>query len=425
MTGLVTAGMIGGLTLGLTLGLTGGLAQAQSPQGAAFHYDGRMEVRPQSGEIAVDWQITAHEDDLDSVTFMLSPAVGVPVIDGADVVSVEASSLDGFSGPIALYTVALAPAGDTPRRIHVAYAGELLPEPLQHEINTVDPHKVELTVDSFWMPFDQRFSSLVTAEIDIAIEGEWAGVATQEIMPVEGGFHLVQSRPSLDISFTLMADYRLTEADGYRIYDLRPGSEADLTALVGALDHCTGYLNTLAASAGPLPQAQITVTRRDAGGYSRGTLIALTDIAGSDPENLIQFICHELSHYWSYGNAMTVENWLNESFADYTAILGMRDRYGEEVFQARLQRYRDQIGEDVLPAIWTPGTTERPPYLVAYRKGPLALARLEAHVGRDRFADFIQACMMAQVRTTPDMLAQLESVAGAEARHWFEAVLAE
>ncbi len=405
-----------------------GTAMAQSQSGARFHYQGEMQIWPEAGELALDWQISVFESELDQVSFMLSPAFDNVDIHGADVRAVEISTMDGFSGPISVYTVSLA-EGRPVREIAVSYSGLLLPEPLQHEINTVDSEKVELTVDSFWMPFDQRFSSLVTADLAIRLPGyeagDWAGVSMQDIQPVDGGFRLRQTRPALDVAFTLMSDFHLVEADAYSIYDLRGGAAADLSGLIGALQFCTGYLNRLSGPAGPLPQARIIITRREAAGYSRGTLIALTDIAGSEPDRLTQFICHELAHHWSYGNAMTVENWLNESFADYIAVMGMREVYGEGAFEDRLESYRQQIASADLPAIWTSSMTARPPYLIAYRKGPLALARLEAEIGREAFASFLRAAMVARISTTRQMLDLLEAEAGRSARENFEAVLAE
>ena len=248
----------------------------------------------------------------------------------------------------------------------------------------------------------------------------------QSLQRQTGGFRLVQSRPALDIAFTLMSRFRLEETEAYRIYDLRDG-EQDLGPLIGALDFCTGYLNALAGPAGPLPSAGITVTGREGGGYSRATLIALTDISETSPEHLTQFICHELAHFWSRGNPMTVENWLNEGLADHIANMALRAAHGEAVYEARLERYRGRLSnsEEPLPAIWQPGQTARPPYLVAYRKAPVLLAELEAEVGRDVFSRFIARMMLQETATTPDMLDVLEQEAGPSARERFQARLAE
>lgn len=395
-------------------------------QDASFHYDGQMQIRPDTGELALEWVISVHETDLETVRFGLNAALGDAAIDGPHVNSISHERVEGFAGVMQIYTVTLEP-GEVVRDISIRYAGPLFLEAPDNPINTLDPHKVELTVDSFWMPFDMRFSSLITAELDIDIDGDWQGVTMQSITRTEDGFRIDQETPALDLAFTLMSRFTREAGEGYQIYDTREAAgEADLDPLIGALEFCTGYLNALAGPAGPLPQASITVNDRSEGGYSRRTLIALTDISETSPQSLTQFICHELAHYWSYGNAMTVENWLNESFADQIANLGMRERYGETAYLERMQGYAERVAASAaLPAIWTAETSARPPYLVAYRKGPLALAALEEQIGRDVFERFLRQLMIEQVSTTPQMLDVLEAVAGTDARAWFEQRLAE
>lgn len=410
----------------IVLILLASIAAAAQSQ-ARFHYSGEIGFDPQAGTLNADWDIDVLETDLDEVIFLLNRNLAPVRIDGPHVVAVTQTEVEGFNGSLASYTVGLRPSADaTPRRLSIRYAGELLPEPLPYNINTLDVEKVELTVDSFWMPFDQRFNSLVTADFQIQIDGQWSGVAMQSLQRQTGGFRLVQSRPALDIAFTLMSRFRLEETEAYRIYDLRDG-EQDLGPLIGALDFCTGYLNALAGPAGPLPSAGITVTGREGGGYSRATLIALTDISETSPEHLTQFICHELAHFWSRGNPMTVENWLNEGLADHIANMALRAAHGEAVYEARLERYRGRLSnnEEPLPAIWQPGQTARPPYLVAYRKAPVLLAELEAEIGRDVFSRFIARMMLQETATTPDMLDVLEQEAGPSARERFQARLAE
>ena len=405
-----------------------GLTSAASAQRASYHYDGDLRLSPETGMMAADWTLTVNDGDRSELTLFLNAAFGEAEIGGEMVRSVSSRLVEGFNGQMRSYTVTLNPdSGGQGRNIRMRYAGALFPEPPQTAINTLDTRKVEFTVDSFWLPFDAGFDALMTAELDVWLPGDWAGVAMQSIERTPGGFAVVQDTPTLDLAFTLMSDFERHAAPGYAIYDTRDPAGANIDAVVGALEHCTGYLNDLAADAGPLPDASIVVTSRHEGGYSRGTLIALTDIADSEPPALTQFICHELGHYWSHGNAMTVENWLNESFADYLANMGMREALGEAAFDARMASYQRQVdgAANPLPPVWTPQTTERPPYLVAYRKGPLALARAEALVGREAFARFMQAFLRERVRTTPQMLDLFEAVAGADARAQFEAILAE
>lgn len=404
------------------------LTSGVTAQEASHHYEGDLRLSPQTGRLAADWTLTVTDDALAEVTFFLNAAFGEASVTGPGVAGVSTALAEGFGGMMRSYTIMLEPSVDgADRVIEMRYGGALFPEPPASAINTLDAEKIEFTVDSFWLPFDARFSALITADLDIWLPGQWDGVTMQSITPTPGGFHIDQDVPALDLAFTLMSDFERHAAPGYAIYDTRQPAGANFEAVVAALDHCTDYLNTLSGPAGPLPDASIVVTSREEGGYSRGTLIALTDIADASEAGLTQFVCHELGHYWSRGNAMTVENWLNESFADYVANMGMRDALGEVAFDARMANYQRQVdgAANPLPPVWTPHTTERPPYLVAYRKGPLALARAEALVGREAFARFMQAFMRERVRTTPQMLDLFEAEAGAEARIAFEAILAE
>ena len=406
-------------------------AVAARAQDARLHYDGDMVITPATGHVALDWTIRVQEDDIEAVTFLLSPSFEDVRITGDSVASVTAGALETFSGAVPTYTVTLHPgANPGGRQISVEYQGVLLPEPMETRINTVEAGKVELTVDSFWMPFDTRFTSLVTADIDITLAGEdasdWSGVGIETLVPARGGFHLQQTRPALDVAFTLTSRSRRIEADGYVIHDMRAGPGAGVEAVSGALDFCTDYLNSLAGPAGPLPQAAVTVNDRAEAGYSRGTLIALTDIDGEDPVSLFQFICHELAHYWSRGNAMTVENWLNEGIADTMANMAIREAFGEEAYEARLESYRSAV--EASPggngAVWTPASRDRPPHIIMYRKAPLIMTRLEARVGRDEFARIMQGYVVEGVATTPALLELVEREAGADARAAFEAMLA-
>jgi len=405
-----------------------GLTSAASAQLASYHYDGDLRLSPETGRMAADWTLTVLDDERTEVTLFLNAAFGEAEISGASVQTATSTLVDGSNGRMRSYEVALGPAADGQvRELRIRYAGALFPESPATPINTLNSRKVEFTVDSFWLPFDAGFDALMIAELDVWLPGDWAGIAMQSIERVPGGFEVIQETPALDLAFTLMSDFQRHAALGYAIYDTRVPAGANIDAVVDALEHCTAYLNELAADAGPLPDASIVVTSRNEGGYSRGTLIALTDIADSEPPTLIQFICHELGHYWSHGNAMTVENWLNESFADHIANMGMREALGEAAFEARMASYRRQVdgAATALPPVWTPQMTERPPYLVAYRKGPLALARAEALVGRETFARFMQSVMRERVTTTPQMLDLFEVAAGAQARSEFEAILAE
>lgn len=389
------------------------------------HFTGAVEIDPQAGMLAADWTITVIEPQLESITYLLNHNYDGVEVSG-DVMGFELVEAEIFDQQIWNIVIRLKPASGSHRKINISYGGQLLPEPMENLINTISPDKVELTVDSLWHPFDDRFTEQVTADFRIVVPGEWTGVTNGSSEPdVDGGWRF-STAPGLDIPVTLLSQFRKTEAPGYVIYDTREAPDG-MPELVESTAACTGYLNGRFGDVDPLPEAKIVVHDRAQSGYSRKTLIALSQISGRDQSKLMQFICHELAHYWSMrGAANTVENWLNETFADYVALMAVREEMGEEVFEGFLDSYRAQLDKaGDLPPIWTPEYQERGPYLVQYRKGPLALAALEERLGRDVFAQFVHRYMTEEIATTPALLEALEEVAGADARAQFEMELAQ
>ena len=234
------------------------------------------------------------------------------------------------------------------------------------------------------------------------------------------------SAPTMDFPITLLTEFTLHQTERYQVFDTRPG-ERDLTAFTGMVGFCADYLDARYGGREPLPQANVVIHTRLSSGYARGTLIALTEIGEEVTPSIQRFICHELAHYWaSNGNAITVENWLNESFAEYIGIMAVRAELGEDAYAAQIARLEQRLADlGPQPPIWTPDDLSRRPYGVNYVKGPLALAALEARIGERAFAEFTRRMMVDRVSTTPELLAILEAVAGVENRDWFEAQLAE
>lgn len=400
--------------------------QTDSALQTDYHYQGEVHLSPESGRVAADWKITLREPDARSVSFLLNRNLADIAVAGAGVAGHAMREENFFGTDVWNIAVELdAPDASGAREILISYSGELLPEPMENGINTIAPDKVELTVDSFWSPIDSRFSRPATAEVSIAVDGEWVAVSPGEATKTEEGFTIRLLRPGLDIPFTLLRDPDIRQESGYALYDSRADGR-NLEGAVEALAYCTGFLDSRYGAVDPLPQAKVVLHDRSEAGYSRKTLIALTDVSDTPRDRLTLFICHELAHYWSSrGRADTVENWLNEAFAEYAGLMAVRDAFGEETFNAFLQRYSQQV-EDAgdVPPVWTPGATERGPYLAQYRKGPLALARLEEDIGEDLFSRIFQRYMTENITTTPELMDVVEEVAGEDARNAFTAYLA-
>jgi hypothetical protein len=415
-----------GLVLGFAALSVPAFAAPASPPDAPLHYIGSVEFMTDIGGMGAGWTVIIKDTELDTIQFALNASFGTAIVSGPGVQAMSTALDPRYEGAARLYSIDLTPSVDGASRVvKFSYGGPMFPAGPTHGINTLDPRKIELTVDSYWFPFDARFDTDLTAQVNVRIEGEWSAIGVGTVDRTDRGYRFEQETPAIDIALSLLSSSVKIMAPGYDIHDARPDPGAKLTELTAALGGCTAYLNRLSGSAGPLPHASIIVTDRPEGGYSRGTLIALTDIENEDEEGLRQFICHELAHYWSKANAGGPENWINESIADYLANMAVRDAMGDDVFDARMARYADQVSGQSLPAIWSSGASDRPPYLTLYRDGPLALRDLEARIGQNAFSEFMQAVMHARTTSTGDLLALLEETSSAEVRDWFEARLAK
>ncbi|MBI1237013.1 MAG: hypothetical protein GC188_10065 [Alphaproteobacteria bacterium] len=391
-------------------------SQATPFDAPVYHYQGALKVDPDTGHIAADWQIDLLAGQSGALTFVLAPSLGNIAVSG-DVTGFET----GEQGPFQSLTIQLE---DDARQIGIRYDGVLLPEPMDNDINAISPERVELTIDSFWLPVDAGFRGFFTADLTVDVGAAWRAVANGEVTQLPTGARIINSGPSLDIAFTLAPDFRVSGQEGYTLFDLRDHDEGR-DRLIVAADFCLDYLNARFGARDPLPQISFVIHRRSESAYNRRAYITLTDISDTPDDRLTQFVCHELAHHWSAGaDFMTVENWLNESFAEYTGVMALRERHGEAAFLDRMNGFRDQVAGQDLPPVWVPGATERRPYLVNYRAEPIALWHLETCLGRPAFEAFLVRYMVDGIDTTPDLLAMLEEVAGTEARDWFEGRLA-
>ncbi len=399
------------------------LIQTAAAQAAPdYHYEGTMSIAPDTGHIAMDWNITLKDDAQYSVVFLLRNTLSDIRASGPSVKSVELGSEEGLAEFTSVRIELNSETG--PRVIELSYAGILLPEPMDNQINEITSDRIELNVDSFWLPMDSSFEKVFTSDLKVTAGTGWQGATTGEARSIDNGFRFISTEPDIDISFTLTKNAHITESDGFVIYDMR-ANQAGTDKLLAAVRHCVRYLNDRFGAHDPLPRGKLLITERPSSGYARRNYIVFTDIKDTKPEPLTRFVCHEFSHYWNRGAAFnTVENWLNEAFAEYMGVMAVRARYGDTAYDTMLDSFQKQIADKELPPIWQPGDTARGPYLNQYRQGPLALARLEKDLGSTLFLQFIQEFLAQQTRTTPKLLAILERMSNKEQRKRFEDNLA-
>ena len=392
---------------------------------AAYHYSGEINFEPEHGNIDVQWTISVHDPKATHLTYVLRSSLGKVQAtgDAIDSVAVGASESGDDFQQIA---ITLKPSTKNElRSFDLSYSGVLLPTPMGNRINQISKDSIELNVDSFWLPMDSRFNQLLTVDLQIGISSDWQAVGAGDIATTENGYQLTNTKPSIDIAFALAKNFVVTKLSGFTLYDVRQ-NKFGIDKLSSAADFCVTELNQRYGQSGSLSDISFTINDRPESGYARGNYIALTDISEAQPENLTQFVCHEIAHNWSgYGKFDTEENWLNEGFAEYVGLMMLRKRFGDDAFKARLEQFRAQIEGKSLGPIWTPELTARPDYLVSYRKAPLVLQELEKRIGSEPFDRFVTAYMTSRTSTTESLLENLTQHTDKSNVEWFVNLLAQ
>ena len=155
----------------------------------------------------------------------------------------------------------------------------------------------------------------------------------------------------------------------------------------------------------------------DGGGYSRKNFVSWRSNTFS--MKTMRGIGHELAHFWwNSANTTTWEDWLNESFAEYSMLVYIRARFGTEVFNKRINEYKQSTVE--IPPIWDLYRDDPRAYEVLYRKGALILYEFEQKAGQNQFYMFLKKVATNKIDTTSKFLELVETEFSKDMRQWIE-----
>lgn len=390
-----------------------------TPSGAT-HYDGTLDLSVSGEKIEASWRIETEVDaGTDSLGLLLSSRQEVLEIRGDRIESYE-SEPAGMPG-IQRLRVDLVEGASGPVVFYARHRGPLFDGPDPERINRITEDWIELGLDSFWHPVFETFDRPFTARLTLKLSEDWELVASGKSTRV-GDLVVLDNRvPQIDLAFVASPDLETARLGNSVVY--APDAEAPVVdRVLEAAEACAESLNRDFGSREPLPPRRFVLAPREESGYARKNYVVLSRLSDS-PEGATIFLCHELAHFWSMrGNPMTVENWLNESFAEYAALRIVRERHGEAAYETMLAEKRERSKS--APPVWTTGSKTRGSHATMYHKGPVALAELEAAIGTEAFDRFLERYMTGTFATTPELLEVLEETVGEEARRTFEDLLA-
>lgn len=161
--------------------------------------------------------------------------------------------------------------------------------------------------------------------------------------------------------------------------------------------------------------------RVEGGGYARKGFVVLCPEEKPNKESF-RYIAHKIAHlWWMNAPSASWEDWLNESFAEYSALMALRERFGDETFQEFLERKSERV--KYLPPIFGLQRDDQKAFNVLYDKGPVILGKLESKVGKETFIRILRESSTRKVRLTSEFLDVLSYISSAKNRDCFEKLL--
>jgi hypothetical protein len=390
-----------------------------APAPGAPVYHGVVDIDPANATLKADWRIAFVPDmsNTRDVVLLLNRGLRVTTLSGAGVESFAQKDTAGDNR----VTVTLKPTlgAGSATEIRMSYAGT--PVFGEDGINRIKPEWIELGLDATWHPVFATYDQRITGSVDVRSPIGWDLVASGNIEQGSAGARFTNTLPLIDLAFVAAPAINASGSGVATLFHVN----ADSTTIRRVLDTttaCASYLNEQYGAREKLPHIKLVMAPRAGPGYARTNYIVITDVAKLPADALSRFLCHELAHFWSIGAVSSgPENWLNEAFAEYVSLRYVRAQYGDSAYNQIITQLRTVSEKQ--PRVWARDATTRPGGVVAYRKAPYLLHRLEERIGRATMDRILARRMIDRVTTTSALLQIIAEVAGADAATWFEAEL--
>ncbi len=407
------------------------LLLAMATPATADHLAITVDVDPGAGSIAARATVTLAPDaGAQQVTLLLNRALVVDALT-ADV------PLTGFRhgrerpGPYRyapqatpLIVDLATPATGQPVQIRLRYHGAI--EPDDWNVIQVTDAWVELAnLYSGWAPFHPDRGPF-GLDLHVHLPADWRAVGTGRLERV-GQRWTANAADVADVVLLAAPDLRqLTVGPSLTISfaDLPagvPGRIADDTRRVRAM--LDGWFGPATGDHVDL----VFAPRPGGGGYARpGLVVMLHDPRFHDgPQtspDFVRYLAHEVSHlWWRQAPATSWQDWLNESFAEFSALRVLREWAGEQTYRERLAAYREAAAGT--PPIRGLDRSDDAAFAVLYRKGPVILADLADAADEAAFDAFLREMAARRVSDTATCLAVLAETVSSAARDSLAAAL--
>lgn len=415
--------------------------EAYTDTNAGLHYDLHLEIDPQTNYVGVSGSVAyrSPQNRLERARFYLHRQFEIIRVEGQRVYGYHFGVMDiapvlelPQAGVLDFYFNPPLDAEET-ALIQFEYQGYIT-EWAAESANVITPDWAELGMYLPWFPlqYSNEPSNLTfTLKVKCPAEYHVSSLGASNLQDGSWSFNWPYPTRDIVVAAGRSLEPRIFESDTNRVF--LSSASLGQPAAVRLGEDMLWTLERFSGWFGPTRPADFTLIqspRAMGGGYARRGLVVLSGMNERDyldqQEAYLRYLSHEAAHgWWWQAPNHSWHDWLNESFAEFSALLAVRERYGPETYERFLANKRKQING--LGPLWAFDRTEtdniKKQALVErmlYHKGPLLLNDLCERMGYKRFLEFCRACLWSGVTDTEHLLELLEEIESRETRQWME-----
>ena len=272
-----------------------------------------------------------------------------------------------------------------------------------------NPHWIELSFYTGWFPVNLS-SKNYAYTLDFEIPENYKIISSGKITRDGNHIHIVNNNNEFDIPVVLSDEFQIfgtknrkvqfygTQLQPNTIADIQSVSENIYTFYEKRFGDCNS--SSLIVAVNPFNHSM---------SYSRKGFISLSfNHKFSDASKRI--LAHEIGHLW-WKNAPfgTWEEWLGESFAEYSSLIWAEQNMHEKDFKVLIAKYKNKY--ETMPKISEVKSLDDPNWNdVIYLKGAYMLYQLNKNIGDKKMNLFLRKTNQMKISNTKDLLNLLKTV---------------
>lgn len=297
-------------------------------------------------------------------------------------------------------------------KIKITYKSDL--NAIKNRNFKFNPDWIELNIYSAWFPFNITYG---TFDYELNIKTKNKIVSTHV-----NGTTIKSVSKTFDIPIVISNKLDVTTTSNSKITLYHQDIDKDIISRIKASSD--RFYNSYKNMFGLTKTKNLSITINNFARtivYARPQFISLS-LDGTFSNNNDKTLAHEIGHlWWNKANVGTWEDWLNEAFAEYSALLTYKKEFGIDDFKLKINKLSKRVTN--IPPIWGIDKLNPKSNTVLTYKGAYILHKLEQKIGSIKMIDLLKNIHQSEIKTTSNFLNLLEEKLGKGLRVWLESEL--